>query len=376
MINLSSEFTSYKSNLPNTDIIYQLRSDKPLTSFIPASITASSVTMDPNYDKKIVVDSYDNYGNVTTTRNNDMNYSYIWDYRNAYPIAKVRSASQNEIAYTSFEAEGKGNWVFSGTSVIEVTAPTGRKAYNLLAGNLSKAVTSTTSYTISYWRPISLSALTITGTRAGYPVSGRTVNGWKYYEHQISGQTNIILTGSGLVDEVRLYPAIIAQMTTYTYDPLIGVTSQCDANNRIAYYEYDEYQRLILVRDQDRNILKKICYNYAGQTGSCSLTPVSVALTSVNYNGSGSGFTATYTNVDTGTPYGPFTFSIVTYTPQPLGSIPAGNYNLTIVKPGNSTFYTFGSGCGSMSTDGTSATFFNVNINTTTCNSIWISNIL
>ena len=83
------------------------------------------------------------------------------------------------------------------------------------------------------------------------------VNGWHYFEHKITGQTTITLGGTGAIDEVRLYPAINAQMTTYTYKSLIGMTSQCDANNHIIYYEYDGSGRLMLVRDQDNNIIKQ-----------------------------------------------------------------------------------------------------------------------
>ncbi len=53
-----------------------------------------------------------------------------------------------------------------------------------------------------------------------------------------------------------------SQMVTYTYDPLIGMTSTTDVRNRTAYYEYDSLHRLKQVKDQDGNILSANEYNY------------------------------------------------------------------------------------------------------------------
>ncbi|MGN8072811.1 hypothetical protein [Mucilaginibacter sp. 22184] len=56
-----------------------------------------------------------------------------------------------------------------------------------------------------------------------------------------------------------------AQVTTYTYDPLIGMTSMTDAKGETTYYEYDGFQRLMNVKDKDGNILKHMDYHYQGQ---------------------------------------------------------------------------------------------------------------
>ena len=58
-------------------------------------------------------------------------------------------------------------------------------------------------------------------------------------------------------------------MTTYTYTPLVGISSQCDANNRITYYQYDGLQRLKTIRDQDNNIIKR--YDYQYQQGTTAM---------------------------------------------------------------------------------------------------------
>ena len=52
-----------------------------------------------------------------------------------------------------------------------------------------------------------------------------------------------------------------AQVTTYTYSRLIGMTSQVDPAGNVTYYTYDNHGRLTTVLDQHNNVLKKYNYN-------------------------------------------------------------------------------------------------------------------
>ncbi|WP_165768923.1 DUF5977 domain-containing protein [Flavobacterium tructae] len=61
-----------------------------------------------------------------------------------------------------------------------------------------------------------------------------------------------------------------AFISSYTYNPLVGVTSVTDPKGIPSYYEYDSFGRLKFVKDQDLNILQKYCYNYKGQQTDCS----------------------------------------------------------------------------------------------------------
>ena len=73
--------------------------------------------------------------------------------------------------------------------------------------------------------------------------------------------------GTGSIDEVRLYPST-AQMISYTYSPLFGITSQCDASNRITYYFYDALGRLAWIkRSGQKHCKNQFQYHFRGIPG-------------------------------------------------------------------------------------------------------------
>lgn len=65
-------------------------------------------------------------------------------------------------------------------------------------------------------------------------------------------------------------------ITTYTYDPLIGITSQIDPNGIATFYSYDMLGRLISIRDNDFNSVKQYNYHYRGYPDTDNLLVVTV----------------------------------------------------------------------------------------------------
>lgn len=55
------------------------------------------------------------------------------------------------------------------------------------------------------------------------------------------------------------------QVTTYTYRPLVGLTSETDPSGKSLYYDYDRYNRLSVTRDSGNLILEEKTYHYPGQ---------------------------------------------------------------------------------------------------------------
>lgn len=193
---------------------------------------------------------------------------YIWDTDGSYLIAEINNCIKGMAAYTSFENNADGNWSIP-SGARETDAITGRLSYNLSNGNVSKSgLIQNNKYTISYWSKAGIKTIS-GGTAEASAITGKTVNGWTYYEHLIKATGTVIsINGSGLIDELRLYPQG-SQMISYNYKNLVGLMDKADANNNIVYYEYDNFNRLSLIRDQDKNVVKKFCYNYAGQPENC-----------------------------------------------------------------------------------------------------------
>ncbi len=89
----------------------------------------------------------------------------------------------------------------------------------------------------------------------------------------IINASNLDITQSNAFSETTLRQALAdlrnhpnltnAQVTTYTYDPMIGVTTVCDARGEITYYEYDNFNRLQFIKDANGHIVRSTEYNYS-----------------------------------------------------------------------------------------------------------------
>ena len=257
--------TSYKNNNPYPDKIWQLEITAPvaLTTFgAGTSIVSNSFSKNSNYKEQLAFSDYDPAGNILQfNKTSDISNAFLWDYSNQYVTAEVTNASGSDIAYASFETDNKGYWAYSGVPSTDNSAPTGTKSYQLTGTNniIRSGLSSAKSYLVSYWINGS-SPLTIGGT-VGTVMAGRQLGTWKHYQHLITGVTEVTLTGSTPIDEIRLHPSD-ALMTTYTYKPLIGITTKNNPQNQIQYYEYDNVGRLELIKDLDKNVLQTFEYKY------------------------------------------------------------------------------------------------------------------
>lgn len=242
-----------------------------LGTFPSDKITFDTYIQQPNNYLRNVM-NYDAYsgGNLTVYHKADSYAStFIWGYDGQSLLADVRNASGSQVAYTGFEDGDtqSGNWTFTHTGVQStISTPnlnvrSGNAIYNLTSG----VVTTTVGrgiYVVSYWAN---GPLSVNGSAPSI-IGNTDSRGWQYFEHQITlndlAAVTVIASTGTLLDELRLYP-VGAQMTSYTYSPMVGITSIEDVSGRNVFYEYDAFQRLVLIRNDKGEIIKTYKYNYA-----------------------------------------------------------------------------------------------------------------
>jgi hypothetical protein len=166
-------------------------------------------------------------------------YTFSFNYEQTQNLA---SGMRITINYTQL-APGIKEYYFEGyeespTAVVGV-AHTGHR-YST-GGTINWQIPNSRRYVISYW----------------YRSSGV----WKFTGEIDYTGSSYVLSGGDAYDDVRINPRD-AMMTTYTYDPLIGMTSSTDTNGVTTYYEYDSMARLMNIKDKDGAIIKHIDYNY------------------------------------------------------------------------------------------------------------------
>lgn len=324
------------------------------STIIKASSVEKSFEQSSPMDLEVTINSYDKRGNIlqTTSRKEGV-VSYVWGYKQKYPVAKVVGKSYNDV----FSQSGLSDAVLNSSSVI----------------------------------------------------SDETIRTELLKLRQLTG----------------------CQVITNTYKYPYGTSSSSDINGKNTYYEYDQFGRLVIVRDHDQNVLKKMCYKYNGMIENCVTACVNTTANWVNtgntrcqqvnctytgyqeieqtdnnscsptYNqtqwilgaydpttcsgstgnvsitfqnnlvqafGNSAGWVITYTHKTTGQVY---SFSIPSTGSGTLGCIPAGSYSVAVTKPGNTWMVLFSTGCSSMS--GTSASFGKVIVSASACNTITLT---
>jgi YD repeat-containing protein len=237
--------------------IYKIPVQTPLTNFAAGYLGATGLVKDGRYELEAAILAMDTWGNPLTVQEKAGTTAMVWDAQRDVLTAKVAGAAADDVAYTSFEYDEKGNWNIPSPARDAAAAITGKKSYALANGAITKAADAGKTYAVSLWATTNAARVNgATPTR-----TGATANGFTLYEWTVSGAAQITVSGTGSIDELRLHPQG-ALMNTYTYLPLTGISAMADANGNIVYYEYDALGRLKLNRNRNGNIIKQYDYQY------------------------------------------------------------------------------------------------------------------
>lgn len=207
------------------------------TALLKAPAVHDNAQLIPSSDYRLKLE-YEYYPVTNTTKeiipSNAPKKSYLWGYGNTLPIAEVLNASADEVLFVSFEDE-------NGTlESVGNRARTGHK----------------------YWNSGSYDFMTHAGFSPGTALK-MSYWYWENNKWNFSGVVdfNNALNNGSRLDDIRVFP-YGSPMVTYTYDPLIGVTTVTGPSNITSYYEYDAFGRLEIVRDADQNIVNHYKYHY------------------------------------------------------------------------------------------------------------------
>lgn len=274
--------------------VLQIETNTPISDLTESSINANGImVLHPKYQTVAVIDKYDVRGNILQYHEaNGINKSYTWSDERPLPLSATVNAKSTDVFFDSFEEETPG-W---STSLIYDNTFSHTGQYS---GKIVKATSGELYSHSSHWLNVSLIAPTKfkysgwvysdgpsadiylfmkTASEGSYytiidHVSTSSVGKWVFLEREYTVPANISKlniridnNGGGTVwfDDIRLHPSD-ARMTTYTYDANSSLTSESDADNDPIYYEYDLFNRLKLVRDQENKILKQYKYHLQGQ---------------------------------------------------------------------------------------------------------------
>ncbi|PJJ48430.1 RHS repeat protein [Hymenobacter chitinivorans] len=265
---LGGRIAQYRGILPTHDFVLQPASPIPAAQFTASAISDGSFLQDSRYRPTLGYELFDGLGNILQARHYRAGpQSFLWGYSATQPIARALNAEYNQLAYTSFEPNCPSRWRHPLTNPTP-GGHTGQQCYPLLSPVACDSLPAG-EYQFSCWataKPdIYLNSLIV--PNAVSPVGPLDPSGFQQYSgilKMMAERNRVAVSGTPTtrLDELRLHP-VGSQLTTYTHDPLTGMTSQTDVNGRTASYEYDALGRLQRVRDEQGNILTQQEYHYA-----------------------------------------------------------------------------------------------------------------
>lgn len=254
--------------------------------FARANVVTNGSYQEFNYSAKYrraaTFTSYNEVGNLISSTDLQRNtQSAHLGYNNTLPIASISNAKPNEVVFSNFDTFSR--FQFNPPYTISTDSWSGHQSVSLTSSATIKrdAVTNTVGSS-GFYRftcrakattasNISVKARVFNGstwieTLITYPASASGT--WVFLEKRIpmtgipsAFSFEVGATANVLLDDVAFYPER-AELTTFGYQPIYGITSVSDTRGNTQFKDYDELGRLKHIRNTDRDIVEVIDYKY------------------------------------------------------------------------------------------------------------------
>ncbi len=217
---------------------------------------------------KSVLDTfYDTGGSVSSTT------SYTYDNTNktiSTEVKSVKSDGYESKSITTYLGSFGGKNLFGVPSQVESQIKLPGYS-NFMTSGLRKTdfktehglVVPHKTYTLAIDVPIAVNSWT----------TGQLVETNEWVDYNSRGQvlqqkgldgviTSFEYDADGYLLKTKVNPGTVYErVTTYTHEPLVGIASIKDANDRSVFYEYDNRNRLLLTKSNEENITSRYRYN-------------------------------------------------------------------------------------------------------------------
>lgn len=207
--------------------------------------------------KVVAIPSYDPQANplsVVTPGNRFRRY--IWRKERNLALATCTMPQNSAFVFTSFEYPGEYSTIQE-ASRTAASAFSGSYAYNLNGSLIFQGFNSAGTIEVFAW--LSQGSFTANGVAA--VSTGRTKGGWTLYRAEIPNYATVTIGGLCTMDQLAIVPAGNS-FDANIFDSQDRITAKVNSNMQTVFYEYDDYGRLTIARDEAGNILKTNDYQY------------------------------------------------------------------------------------------------------------------
>jgi YD repeat-containing protein len=267
-----------------------------LSGFSESSVNGNGqFTNDSRYRTLSTFSEYNAKGTLSAASDMQQNLSGShYDFISGrYPLATFKNAMASQVVYSSFDNDRQNFTSYTSTSPanpytfvlnsypnISMVAGRNGEAISLPANysfsktGINKGIGQ--NYTFSCWvRSSNSGAIAINlSDAANHTAStsvsyGNTFGGWTYVKVNVpissmnaAFNVQVVASTALAIDDMLFYPTMAQVfLSSYSYSDLLK-TSTTDPHGNTTFYQYDSFRRPTLTLDNNRNILKRVSYNY------------------------------------------------------------------------------------------------------------------